>query len=270
MPALAGARGLGLKLDHTLVMTGLDRSKDWPLAKLLGTESPDATADLRDERLVKKDQGQTQSCTGHGVVQAVRADVLAHGSYLPDLSALHNYGLGRAEWGGQKVDDGSYVRTGIRAGERYGFTDENLWPFHEGEHDGRPNWVNAQPDWLAMKDGVSRRRSEKSGIGGYYRIADGDVAGMHRALSARHPVVGGWPVTRAVERWDGRGVLEYDPKAAIVGYHCLPLLAFFPDQTNWLLGSWGPNYGIAGYHVVSDEWLAQGEDLWVIVYRTRS
>lgn len=244
--AIRGLRGMGLRHDP-------HDPRDWGIDKLLGAaeEIPDAHASVIDERVQPKQQGRTDSCTGQAIAQAIRIDALANGRTLPDLSASHNYFLGRAEWGAQKRDDGSFIRAGIKAGERYGFAAEVAWPFVATK-------INKQPDWVAMKDGIGRR-----GVRGYYRIADGDVGAIDRALSARHPVVGGWPVGKRFLGWDGRAPLA--PEQEIAGWHAMVVCSFGTDGIHWLLNSWG-QWGRKGYAVVTEDFVRKGQDLWVVAY----
>lgn len=228
-------------------------TRDKPFAAKLGAFSaspPPASASLERADVRPKDQGGTSSCTGQAVSQAVRLAYLHKGVTCPELSALDVYYRGRAEYGGQGSDDGSYLRSVISATKQGGVADERAWPF--SEHD-----VNRNPNMLARRSAFDRK-----GVRGYYRIESGDVDGVRRAIAAGYPVVGGWQVDRAFLEWDGNGVISGQMVA--IGGHALPIVSYAADGTFRLLNSWGLSWGVNGYAVVDEMFVSAVQDAWAV------
>lgn len=228
-------------------------ARDQPFAAKLGrfAESPPpASASLERADVRPKDQGMTSSCTGQAVAQAVRLAYLHQGVACPELSALDVYYRGRAEYGGQGTDDGSYLRSVISATKQGGVADERAWPFSEYD-------VNRNPNMLARRSAFDRK-----GTRGYYRIEGGDVDGIRRAIAAGYPVVGGWQVDDGFLNWNGNGVISGQVMA--IGGHAMPIVSYAADGTFRLLNSWGLSYGRSGYAVVDDMFVAAVQDAWAI------
>lgn len=247
MNASPSTRGLGCRPDP-------EDARDRELGQLLGvlaSSPPPASASVAHPLVVPRDQGPTQSCTGQAVAQAVRLAYLAQGVECPDLSALAPYWWGRSEWGGERVDDGSHLRTTIRAVQRFGCPSEEAWPFAAAR-------VQRSPGWAATRDAYDRR-----GVRGYYRIVSGDVDGVRRAIAAGLPVVGGWRVDRPFTRSEGPLVIDA-PQESTIGGHAVVLEDYEPDGTFGLLNSWGTSWRNGGRARVTETFVSLGQDLWAI------
>lgn len=216
----------------------------------LAASPPPASASVKNPAVGPKDQGMTSSCTGQAVSQAVRLGYLWSGHACPELSALFAYYMGRAEYGGETSDDGSYLRTVIKGVVTLGVPDEAAWPFVE--HD-----VNRHPNYRAYRAAFDRK-----GARGYHRIDAGDVDGVRRAIASGYPVVGGWDVDQGFVDWNGQTVIS--GQIAPIGGHALPVVSYAADGTFELLNSWGAGYGRRGYAVVDETFIAQGTDLWAV------
>lgn len=227
--------------------------RDRPFAARLGAfagSSPPASASLERADVRPKDQGGTSSCTGQAVSQAVRLAYLHKGVTCPELSALDVYYRGRAEYGGQQSDDGSYLRSVVSATKQGGIADERVWPFSDFE-------VNRNPNMLARQSAFDRK-----GTRGYYRIDSGDVDGVRRAIAAGYPVVGGWQVDQRFLEYDGSGVIS--GQMAPIGGHAVCVTSYAADGTFRLLNSWGLSWGVNGYGVTDSMFIASGSDLWAL------
>lgn len=235
------ARGLGCLPDPA-------DARDQPLAIRLGASSPPASASVYDPRVAPKDQQSTNSCTGQAVAQGLRLAYLAAGVDCPELSALDPYFRGRAEFGGQRNDGGSYLRTTVGAVRSAGCATESAWPF-------RAEMVNRTPSWAAARSAFDRR-----GLRGYYRCHSPDD--VRRAIASGFAVVGGWDVDEPFMDNEG-GVIDV-PRGKIVGGHALVIESYAADGTFGILNSWGSEWGSAGRANVTSGWIASGRDLWAL------
>lgn len=245
--SLLGRRGFGYRPDPT-------DERDFRFGTLLGglaASEPPPSASLRHRNVGPKDQGATSSCVGQAWSQALRLAYLRAGHDCPELSALDIYFKARAEHHDQAVDAGSYLRTGGAGVIKFGAAEESVWPM-------RVLVVNKQPPWAAFKSAYDRR-----GLRGYHRIAAGDVASVRRAIAMGFPVVGGWQLTQAFLDWNGRGTIPAQ-RGRFVGGHAMPIVGYAADGTFELLNSWGSGWGVSGYAITDEEFIAMGTDLWAV------
>jgi hypothetical protein len=181
--------------------------------------------------------------------QAVRTTLLRRGVGCPELSALFSYYAGRAEWGGQRKDSGSHLRSAAKAMMRFGCASEAAWPFDSLR-------VNKQPTFSAFRSAHDLR-----GLRAYARIADGDVDGVRRAIAAGHAVTAGWKIDRAFQLHDGKGVLDV-PRGPIIGAHAWVLEDYASDGTFGLINSWSERWANAGRARMTEAFVAQARDMW--------
>jgi hypothetical protein len=121
--------------------------------------------------------------------------------------------------------------------------------------------VNDAPGRLARRSAHDLR-----GPRGYYRI-DPYPDDVRRAIAAGFPVIGGFPVDRAFVDYRGQGVLT--SARSRLGLHAIVLSGYERDSTFNGPGSWGFIYGRNGHHVVDEEFVRTGIDLWALDVRER-
>ncbi len=228
-------------------------ARDFAAKDLLGAiaEPLPAFASVRHPDVKPKDQGGTESCTAQATAQGFRTVELHQGGTCPDLSALFNYYAGRAEWGGQNLDAGSFLRTAIKAAIKFGFAPETEWPFRELA-------VNKQPTWNAF-----RAAHDLRGPHGYHRCDPGDADEVRRAIAQGYPVVGGWLVDSAFCQSSGPTVIDVITGAP-VGGHALLVDEYFSDGTFAILNSWSTNWRAQGRARITEAFVRRGIDLWAI------
>lgn len=236
---------------------------------------PFANAD-RDE-VHAKNQLQTSSCVGNGITQGARISTLNAGNECPELSARYDYRLA-LNLDGSEADEGTQVRQGLKALMKFGACAEAEMPMSD-------SLILAQPSFALEHAGFDRR-----GVKSYYRIPDGDVAGMRRALQAGWCVAAGWDVTEEFVSNDGRSVVGAQT-GSMAGGHCM-LIAGAGPSADWtrlypqfrpaksypllgrIVGSWGgdfvaseqapTHYGYNGRIFAEPAFLEQGTDLWAL------
>lgn len=102
--------------------------------------------------------------------------------------------------------------------------------------------------------------------GDYYRIAQGDLEAVERAIRAGHPVVCGGQVDEAFAGARGGEVLTA-PAGRMLGGHAVCLVGvrgFGPWLEVLIDNSWGERWADGGRCWADAEWLRSRWDLWVV------
>lgn len=204
-----------------------------------------------DRHFAPKNQARSQSCCGQGLAAGLRLAYLAQGIDCPELSALFPYYTGRREYTTRVRDVGTYIRAVVKATVRFGVPPELRWAFAMTR-------VNRQPVWSAF-----RAAHDFRGLRGYYRIPKGDTDSVRRAIHAKCPVIAGWSVDEAFTKVTGPNVIG-PCRGTIVGGHCMAIVSYHRDRTFTLLNSWGANWRNGGRQRVTDDFVAEGSDLWAL------
>lgn len=213
----------------------------------VATDLPKPSASIENPALQPKNQGNTNACVGCSIAQALRAVLLNMKLPCPELSDMAIY-RGARNLDGNNDDQGTYLRSGVRAVQAVGAPAEAYWPHNEAK-------INAQIPFSAAHAGFDR-----SGLRHYYRVSSVDE--VRRALSAGFGVVGGWTIAQSFEDWNGKGIAPNTGRT--MGGHALPILSYDSDGTFRLLNSWGSGWGEHGYAVVDEEFIDSGSDLWAL------
>jgi hypothetical protein len=228
-------------------------ARDKPLGALLGTflegSPPPPSASVRNDSVRPYDQGASSSCTGQAWAQAVRTTLIHRGVNCPPLSALFAYYVSRAEWGAERKDAGSHLRTTAKAMMRFGCAADATWPMVGLR-------VNKQPPIAAFRSAFDLR-----GLRGYFRIAEGDVDGVRRAIANGNAVTAGWKIDREFQRHDGKSVLDVR-RGTIIGAHAWVLEDYAADSTFGMINSWSASWGDQGRARLTAAFVAQAHDVW--------
>ncbi len=278
------SRGLGYVRDVPDERDHKFSAHPFSVAPLL----PFANAD-RDE-VHAKNQLQTSSCVWNGVAQGARISTLNAGNDCPELSARFGYRLA-LNLDGVDVDEGTQVRQGLKALMKFGACLESEMPMTDAqdttlpESDPRRYRILDQPSFALEHAGFDRR-----GVKSYYRIPDGDIDGIRRALQAKWCIAAGWDVTEAFVSNDGRSVVGAQT-GSMAGGHCM-LIAGAGPSADWtrlypqfqpsnpypllgrIVGSWGgdfvaseqapTHYGYNGRIFAEPAFLEQAQDCWAL------
>ncbi|MBN2196388.1 MAG: C1 family peptidase [Polyangiaceae bacterium] len=216
----------------------------------LGAAAP-VSASLRGHVDAVLDQGPTQSCVAHAWAQALTIGDRIDGQSLPTLaSVLFLYFNSRAWHDEEEIDAGTYLRTCAQGLVRFGRAPDRLWPFDVAR-------VNTRPSWKAYRAAFDLR-----GPRGYYRIANGDLASVRRALAAGKPVVFGMAVEAAFV--DDRGPLVIgDAQGPAIGGHAMCVVGYNGDNFE-IVNSWGTGWRNGGFAWLTSGRLATATDLWAV------
>ena len=218
--------------------------RDWPSEDLLGARRKLSTpqdASLRSYVDSVLDQGNTESCVGNAVAQAVRVLMRARGTsaaFLP--SRLMVYYNSRAVHGGTTSDVGTYMRAALASIQKLGFCSEEVWPFDESK-------INKKPSWNAYRKGIHNRV-----VNGYYAIkqkGDARVERVKTAILDKRPIVFGMRIDRAFEQATGSNVIGV-PTGDIIGGHAMCIIGYDAEGVD-VVNSWGTSWGDQGYGKLS-------------------
>lgn len=211
------------------------------------------------------DQGQTSSCTGHGVGSGIAYRRIRQGCQdakrKPSVLALY-YNARELE-GTEGSDDGAYIRDVIRQAKKLGAPFEDGpdgWPFD-------PHKVTTKPPPNAYEAGLNEQLVEGK------RIAGGQLAVDYcrLSLSEDYPVAfGSWLyesfMSAAVSN---TGIIPMpEPHESIVGGHCMSLVGHH-DPSRMFIGrnSWGRDWGMEGYFMIPYDYIGTSKltsDLWSV------
>jgi hypothetical protein len=234
--------------DHMYVPTLVEVPPERPLADYL------ATYEKKRAKLEILDQGKEGACTGFGLA-AVANFLLATRAVQPDrtprVSPWMLYDLARRydEWPGEDYE-GSSARGAMKGWHKHGVCVKDLWSTR-GPSTAPANKPAADP-W---SEALTRP------LGAYFRVNHKDLVAMHAALTE----VGILYATSDVHAgWDDvgpNGIIRQQDE--ILGGHAFAIVAY--DRSGfWIQNSWNTDWGRDGFgHVTYDDWLANGNDVWV-------
>lgn len=185
------------------------------------------------------DQGQTSSCTAHGIAGALWAAQVRESMTPVMPSRLFLYYNEREMEGDPQEDDGAEILDGIKVCNRQGIVPETWWPFDESK-------VLTKPGPEVYKQAIENR------IHFYAEVDIHNINQIKLALSHRITVVFGMDVYPYFESDEmaETGILKM-PKfgETPIGGHCV-LINGHDDSLQMGLSrnSWGINWGIKKGH----------------------
>lgn len=225
--------------DRDILYTSMFRSASLPDSASVA--HPDVAA---------RDQWGTASCVGQALSQSIRLARYQDRVVVPPLSALFIYYNARKEDGNQLFDEGTTLRSAIRAVRKLGVCADAYWPCEESR-------VAVRPAWQAY-----RMAHDLGGIRGYYRV-DNIADSVRHAIAAGKPVMGGWYVDEEFTSSLGPSLIDR-PSGRLVGGHAMVLDGYNEDGTFNLLNSWGIDWRQEGRARVTEAFVEKALDLWAI------
>lgn len=239
-------------------------AKDYPFrdSKILGTYRAIVTADSIDWRDKVSDRliQQCSSCVGHSTRAAGMMVAAIAGHPIPSPSPLFPYTMSRLigdpplKPGAPKLQDwGCGTRFAFQGVRDVGFVKYEDWP-------ETPENINAVPDLAAFAD------ANAATVEAFYRIEDGAGAGdqVIAALKRGFTPTVGMTVDQAFS--DIASGIYDQPGGAVLGGHCMLIVAYSAVLDAFLLLNWWGNwFGIDGYCWISRRCLeSQTFDKWVM------
>lgn len=202
------------------------------------------------------DQGSLGSCVAMAVAQGLYSSLRRQGFPAKVASRLAIYYLARATHKMQKYDTGTHIRAAFQMLNKFGFADEELWPYVIANFAKMPptKVFSAGFDksaakkltkyWRIHETGFERKQAVKSALSQGYAIAYGmDVDEDF----VRSP---------ALTAWDG-------PTGPIIGGHAMCFVGYDevgPESIN----SWGDKWSGDGFYRMTWEALMHiPRDIWV-------
>ena len=268
---LLGKYGKGGKKDSQASLDALAKAGTPQLSirHLLGGAMRLATS-FSLEKFVQAiyDQGQTSSCVGWALAQAIYLRCLVMGVTIDFPSPECIYVIARAmerQLQNQTPeeaplqDQGSEPALAWLGLSQWGAASMKAWPFSADTIDNEPTW-----DELEMASAFK--------VTGYYKLSSTGAQrkiDVMQAISSGYPVTIGVSVDQAFEAYSGGtsggipNMVTAPDKSAILGGHELHLVGYqnFPNgKTGWRgVNQWTPGWGDSGLFWADDSWLEDGD-----------
>jgi hypothetical protein len=184
---------------------------------------------------------------GFPQVEISRNQIYYNGRSIMTVDGIHNL---------TSQDAGMSVKAAFQAMATFGICPESLWPYD-------PNLVNVRPDikatWFALRNKLNS----------YYfinQVGPEMLTQIRNAISGKHPVCFGIPVTQAFENGVAAGQVIPPPQASdqILGQHCIMAMGSIGGNIK-IRNSWGAGWSAGGYALLHQDWFNLGfaNDPWV-------
>jgi C1A family cysteine protease len=193
------------------------------------------------------DQGQTNSCTGHGPTTALEVALGLKGD-AGQLSRMMAYYDARDYIGETKLDDGAYIRDVFRGFLAKGVAPERNWAFNDS------NLLKA-PTKTALAHAMAMRQKVLDAGIVYESLKTLDE--IKTAIAQGQCVTFGFTVYESIFRLDNHNfVLPFPgPTDKPVGGHCV-VADGYSDRLGHVFcqNSWGAHWGNHGYFNMPYQW----------------
>ena len=208
--------------------------------------------DLRSFDTMIEDQQTLSSCSGTAITSAYELSVkILYPDQYVELSDLFIYYNARLDEGTVTVDDGIYLKTGMKVLKKYGVCTEDLWPYRLDKWDDLPSDT-------AYQDAKTRTISRyQKLLSTYY---------MTEVLNDNKPFVFGIRIYDSFMQLDNRVSTVSFPsrKETSLGGHAMCMVGYDLEKKLFLAkNSFGTDWGMNGYCWIPFDYIKmEGYDCW--------
>lgn len=221
--------------------------------------------DLSEKCTSVKDQRQIGSCTAFACVGMIEHFLKSNGVMIPDdlLSELFLYYNTRVliEDSDPSDDSGAYLRSVLKAMQRYGVCLEKSWPYRD-----TLSALSTRPNQTCYQEGQNYQVVKYASVPTTGKATlRNSLTDMKALLASGKSFVGGVILYSNYSR-NVKGVIPL-PRGSLVGGHAVLFVGY--DDTKQLLkfkNSWGLAWGDRGYGYLPYNYVLSGNvcDVWTI------
>lgn len=214
--------------------------------------------DMRDQMPDVYDQGNLGSCTAHATSAIIHfLEIKEQKPKVFQPARLAVYYNTRVLEGTVNYDSGASIRNSIKSVVKWGFCDENLWPYQISKFKRKPNQ-------RVYKESLPNRVTQ-------YETVDQDLNTLKTCLAAGNLFTFGFSVYDSFESDEvsSTGIMTM-PHANenILGGHAITAVGY-DDHKQWFIirNSWGHNWGDKGYFYMPYAFIQNHQycdDFWTI------
>lgn len=212
--------------------------------------------DLRPQMPPVYSQGNVGSCVAQSLAGLIQYEEIKNTQESKSIpSRLFVYYNARLIQNTVNYDSGTSMRTGIQSLVRYGYCEEELWPYDTAK------WKN-KPIQTAYRKAYMGRITK------YSRIKQ-DINTLKTALAAGTCFVFGFTVySNFMTPEVKQSGIQQMPEGQMLGGHAILCGGFSDeDQTFLIRNSWGSEWGIGGYFKMPYAYISNPDlasDFWVL------
>lgn len=208
--------------------------------------------DLREWDTIVESQNSLSSCSSNALTNAYEMNVnIKYPEYFTHLSRLFIYYNTRSEYGTLEIDEGMYLRDGLKSIAKFGICSEELWPYDVEK-------FNVRPTDECYEDAKKRKILKYQKLTSTYYITE--------VLNHNKPVVFGMEIYDSFMELNERISTVSFPsrKEKSLGGHAMCMVGYDLRKRLFLAkNSFGSNWGDNGYCWIPFDYVRQeGYDIW--------
>ena len=219
-----------------------------------------AKMDLRPNLPPVYDQGQLGSCTGNAIAAAVAFDLKRQKAREFAPSRLFIYYNERLLEGTVSLDNGAYIRDGVKSVNKQGVTSEVIWPYS----DANPGPFTTKPTTQAYAEALNHQ------VTTYMRVTQ-TLTAIRQCLADGFPIVFGFSVYESFESdvVAQTGIMPMPKRSEqLLGGHAVLCCGYDDSKQAFLIrNSWGTSWGLGGYFWMPYAYMTNSnlaDDLWTL------
>lgn len=221
-----------------------------------------------------KSQDLTNTCVSHAIANAAETRLRALGNSIVEPSSVRQlYTLSNqlllAKPDDPLLDEGTYVRTCLKAAAEWGVARDRDWPFRDSKT-GKQNSVTEKVPPDVLQRASSWKLDEQLTI---YTKGEEKIRTVCAAIANLEPIVTAGVVDKTFLNYSGRGVLPAPNDLQVVGRHAVCLIGYRTSSTTkkkeFLLRNSWRQWGLILHSQpslawVTEEWILAQEEMYRI------